>query len=110
MSLDSLNDTSSELVQEDVLWLPLHQICHGLVPRNKYQDTIKQRCEFITQSSRSDDTICVPSELAYVNFEKAFGKLGPLKSREYLPLAGPLGKCLLEGCMHTAQQAAVSDA
>ena len=39
--------------------------------------------------------------------EKALGQPGILKSHEYLQLAGPIGKYLLEDCFHPPQQAAV---
>lgn len=58
-------------------------------------------------SSGFDDTICIPSGIAGVHFEKMFGMPGQPKSAEYLLLAGPLGKYLLDGSMHKDQQAAV---
>ena len=74
---------------------------------NKEQlQTLRLRCEFMTDSSGFDDTICVPKELAGVHFEKGFGMPGASKSAEYLLLAGPMGKYILEGSMHAEQQAA----
>ena len=42
------------------------------------------------------------------HFEKGLGMPGSLKSSEYLLLAGPVGKYLLQGCMHSKQQAGCS--
>ena len=42
-----------------------------------------------------------------MHFEKGFGSPGALKSSEYLLLTGPMGKYLLEGCLHSTQEAAV---
>ena len=75
---------------------------------NKEQlQTLRLRCEFMTDSSGFDGTICVPKEFAGVHFEKGFGMPGALESAEYLLLAGPMGKYILEGSMHADQQAAV---
>ena len=63
-------------------------------------DTIRQRCAFSTDRDDADDTICIPAAFAGHHFEKGFGMPGSLKSSKYLLLAGPLGKYLLEGCMH----------
>ena len=70
-------------------------------------DVINQRCGVTSDARMFDDTICVPSELAGVHFEKGFGSPGALKSSEYVLLAGPMGKYLLEGCLHSEQEAAV---
>ena len=52
-----------------------------------------------------DKFTCVPSGIAHIDFDKALGLSGSLKSSEYLLLAGPYGKyvgagpCLaLSGC------------
>ena len=70
-------------------------------------NTINQRCAFSTDRGHADDTICVPTAFASHHFEKGVGMPGSLKSSEYLLLAGPLGKFLLEGSMHAETQAAV---
>ena len=63
----------------------------------------------MTDSTLLDPFICIPSEFYGRHFEKGLGMPGALKSSEYLLLAGPVGKYLLQGCMHSAQQAAVFD-
>ena len=73
----------------------------------KQIEKIQKRCEITSDADMFDDTICIPSEFAGVHFEKAFGKPGALKSHEKLLMAGPMGKYLLEGCMHPAQQEVV---
>lgn len=70
-------------------------------------DTIRGRCAVTTDRDQHDATICIPAEFAGHHFEKAFGMPGSLKSSEYLLMAGPMGKYLMEGCMHAEQQAAV---
>ena len=45
--------------------------------------------------------------LPSVDFSKAFGESGALKTSEYLLLGGPIGKYILSGSMHTVQQRAV---
>ena len=50
---------------------------------------------------------CLPSGYTHIEFEKALGEPGTLKTSEYLLLAGPIGKYILEGSMHPLQQAAV---
>ena len=42
-----------------------------------------------------------------VHFDKGFDSAGALKSSEYLLLAGLMGKYLLEGCLHSKQEAAM---
>jgi len=63
----------------------------------------------MTDSTLLDPFICIPSEFYGRHFEKGLGMPGALKSSECLLLAGPVGKYLLQGCMHSAQQAAVFD-
>ena len=70
-------------------------------------ETLRQRCEFMTDVSGFDDTICIPADIAGIHFEKGFGMPGQLKSADYLRLAGPIGKYILEGSMHAEQQTAV---
>lgn len=54
-----------------------------------------------------DSVSCLPSGYTHIEFEKALGLPGSLKTSEYLLLAGPIGKYILEGSMHPAQQEAV---
>ena len=54
-----------------------------------------------------DAVSCLPSGCTHIEFEKALGLPGSLKTPEDLLLAGPVGKCILLGCMHPSQQAAV---
>lgn len=57
---------------------------------------------------RIRDEVCyLPLGMTAVHFEKAFGVGGQLKSAEYLLLAGPYGKYLMQGCFHSEVQAAV---
>ena len=54
--------------------------------------------------------LCVTQPSAFhQNFEKGLGLPGALQSSEYLLLAGPVDKYLLQGCMNRKQQAAVFD-
>lgn len=50
---------------------------------------------------------CLHSGMASVDFDKAFGSTGTLKTSKYLLMAGPIGKYILQGVFHPAQQAAV---
>ena len=43
-----------------------------------------------------DSVTCMPSGLARVDFDKALGVSGTLKSSEYLLLCGPLGKIITD--------------
>ena len=54
-----------------------------------------------------DSISCMPTGVAHIQFEKALGMPGTVKTHEYLLLAGPIGKYLLEGCFHPDQQAAI---
>lgn len=54
-----------------------------------------------------DEVCCLPLGMTAVHFEKAFGVGGQLKSAEYLLLAGPYGKYLMQGCFHSEVQPAV---
>ena len=45
--------------------------------------------------------------MASVAFVKAFGGSGALKTSEYLLLAGPTGKFIMQGSMHPEQQRVV---
>ncbi|KAL3161647.1 hypothetical protein ABBQ38_009168 [Trebouxia sp. C0009 RCD-2024] len=67
-------------------------------------ETSRARCKAMRQ--QNGDT-CLPSGWTQIEFEKALGMPGVLKTSEYILLQGPIGKYILEGCMHTEQQAAV---
>ena len=54
-----------------------------------------------------DAVVCLPRGIASVEFEKAFGYPGKVITSEYLLLAGPCGKYLLEDCFHPEVQAVV---
>lgn len=54
-----------------------------------------------------DEVVCLPRGIASVEFEKAFGYPGKVITSEYLLLAGPYGKYLLEDCFHPEVQAVV---
>lgn len=54
-----------------------------------------------------DSVSCLPSGYTHLEFEKALGMPGSLQTSKYLLLAGPIGKYILEGSMHPAQQEAV---
>ncbi len=71
--------------------------------------TIKQRSGVTSDARMFNDTICVPSEFAGVHLKKDFGSSGALRSSKSLLLAGTMGKCFLEGCMHSQPEAAVHD-
>ncbi len=60
-----------------------------------------KRCEAMRATGT---TCCLPSGVAPCHFEKALGEPGTLKASEYLLLAGPIGKYILEGCFHEEQQ------
>ncbi len=49
----------------------------------------------------------VVAGLSGVHFEKAFGAPGALKTSEYLLLAGPVGKYILQGAFHAEQEEVV---
>ena len=51
--------------------------------------------------------VCLPRGIPSVEFEKAFGYPGKVITSEYLLLAGPYGKYLLEDCFHPEVQAVV---
>lgn len=72
-------------------------------------ETARSRCDIFFDSSLFDDFTCIPSEFYGKHFEKGLGLPGALKSSEHLLLAGPVGKFLLQGCMHAEQQAVVYD-
>jgi len=54
-----------------------------------------------------DEVVCLPRGIASIEFEKAFGYPGKVITSEYLLLAGPYGKYLLEGCFHPTVQVVV---
>ena len=54
-----------------------------------------------------DAVVCLPRGIASVEFEKAFGYPGKVITSEYLLLAGPYGKYLLEDCFHPEVQVVV---
>ena len=54
-----------------------------------------------------DEVVCLPRGIASVEFEKAFGYPGKVITSEYLLLAGPYGKYLLEDCFHPEVQVVV---
>lgn len=60
-----------------------------------------------TDMMRYDDVVCLPAGIKSVEFEKAFGEPGQFNTWEYLLLAGPYGKYLLEECFSPEVQAAV---
>lgn len=60
---------------------------------------------FLIVKHRADDVSSSPSGVASVCFDKAVGTAGNLKSSEYLLLAGPIGKYLLERCLSAVQAA-----
>ncbi|KAL0042142.1 hypothetical protein WJX77_004487 [Trebouxia sp. C0004] len=66
--------------------------------------TAKQRCE---DMRIYDDVVCVPPGIRTVEFEKALGSAGKVKTWEYLLMAGPYGKYLLEDCFHPEVQVVV---
>ena len=66
--------------------------------------TSRQRC---TAMRQRDSVSCLPSGCTHIQFEKALGMPDSLKTSEYLLLAGPIGKYILEGGMHPEQQTAV---
>jgi len=71
---------------------------------------INRTARYHVNKSRSrlrDNISCVPTGLAHIQFEKALGMPGMLKSSEFLQLAGPIGKYLLEDCFHPKQQEAI---
>ena len=49
------------------------------------------------------------SGYTHIEFKKALGMPGALKTSEYLLLLGPIGKYIIEGGLHTEQQKAVFD-
>ena len=53
------------------------------------------------------DVVCLPPGIRSVEFEKAFGYPGKFKTWEYLLMAGPYGKYLLEDCFHPDVQGVV---
>ena len=61
----------------------------------------------LSTSRQRDNVSCLPSGCTHIQFEKALGMPGSLKTSEYLLLAGPIGKYILEGGMHPEQQKAV---
>ncbi len=61
----------------------------------------------MTDSTLFNPFTCILSEFYGKHFEKDLGMPGALKSSEHLLFAGPVGKHLLQGCMHSEQQAAV---
>ncbi|DBA98245.1 TPA: hypothetical protein ACH3X1_001169 [Trebouxia sp. C0004] len=65
---------------------------------------VQQRC---IDMRLYDEVVCLPRGIASVEFEKAFGYPGKVITSEYLLLAGPYGKYLLEDCFHPAVQAVV---
>ena len=56
---------------------------------------------------RNDPNSCLYTGLASVDFEKAFGGTGALKTSEYILMAGPVGKYILQGVFHEEQQRVV---
>ena len=54
-----------------------------------------------------DSVSCLPSGCTHIQFEKALGMPGSLKTSEYLLLAGPIGKYIYVGGMHPEQQTAM---
>ena len=68
------------------------------------QQAVVERCKGMRVR---DEVCCLPHGMTAVHFEKAFGVGGQLKSAEYLLLAGPYGKYLMQGCFHSEVQAAV---
>ncbi|KAL3138912.1 hypothetical protein ABBQ32_005732 [Trebouxia sp. C0010 RCD-2024] len=72
-------------------------------------ETARSHCDIFHDSSLFDPFTCIPSEFYGKHFEKGLGLPGALKSSEHLLLAGPVGKSLLQGCMHPEQQAVVYD-
>lgn len=64
----------------------------------------KKRCE---DMRIYDDVVCLPPGIRTVEFEKALGAAGRFKTWEYLLMAGPYGKYLLEDCFHPEVQAVV---
>lgn len=52
----------------------------------------------------NDPHSCMSTGLASVSFAKAFGSTGALKTSEYLLLAGPIGKYIMQDCLHATQQ------
>ncbi|KAL3156471.1 hypothetical protein ABBQ38_000776 [Trebouxia sp. C0009 RCD-2024] len=66
--------------------------------------TSRQCC---TAMRELDSVSCLLTGCTHIQFEKALGMPGSLKTSEYLLLAGPVGKRILEGSMHPSQQTAV---
>ena len=57
--------------------------------------TLKQRLS----AMRNDSDSCMYTGLATVDFSRAFGAAGSLKTSEYLLFGGPIGKYILSGSM-----------
>ncbi|KAL0040304.1 hypothetical protein WJX77_002792 [Trebouxia sp. C0004] len=99
---------SSTMADGEIFWGSISQvegpgwICLGqpLLHNSK----LVERCKGMRVR---DEVCCLPLGMTTVHFEKAFGVGGQLKSAEYLLLAGPYGKYLMQGCFHSEVQAAV---
>ena len=66
-----------------------------------------QRIRDRISAMRDDSRSAMPLGLAGVDFHKAFGGAGALKTHEYLLMAGPLGKYVFKGAFDPPVQEAV---